>query len=513
MKYLKNFILKTNRKTKNEFISNFEASIELIPISVAISDLNGTIQYANKTCCLLTEYLKEEIIGKSLDIFKSEYNNETFYEKISDCIKNGKDWSGVFRIKKKSGELFWGNTTITPFFEKSKITHYIITNEDITLIIEQEKKIRNLNELLTYNNNLSALGEAVGGISHDFNNILNGIINLADLLKMTKSNLSEDNIKYINLILQSAEKATELTQKINTVKKSIQIKYTVLDISSLVRNYVNNLSKTIDNKYKIDFKASTQAYKIKGNRAQINNSLDHLIKNAINSMENGGVIKISLDKAMLNNHDNHIIPYSPGEYYSITINDSGCGIHNDKISKIFDPFYSSDLQRSGLGLSTVFNCVKEHKGTIFLDSQENIGSKFSICFPSDTISKNSNTDTRDIIVLFVDDEEINRETGSDLLEYLGYKVLIASNGTEALDIYKNKYNSIDIVLLDMVMPYMNGFETYIAMKKINTNCKAIIATGYSEFINGQELLDNGISTILNKPYNLEELKQVITDNI
>lgn len=513
MKYLKNFIFKAQNKDPETFINKFDASIELLPMAIAIMDVNGDVEYVNRKFCLLTEYSNDEIIGQNLDFLKSGNNDDSFYEQIFHTIKSGKEWRGVFSSKKKRGELFWCNTTITPILDKTEIVHFIVIKEDITIIVEQEKKIRNLKGIITYHRNMGALGEVISIVSHEFNNILNGIINLADLLKITQKNLNENSLKYVDLILSSATKATDLTKKLSRAKRSVKIKYLLFDLSQFLKNYVNNLNKAISNNCDIQFKTDLKSLNIMGNRAQITDSLDNLVHNALQSMGNSGEMKISLDKIELDGHDNHVIPYIPGEFFSITIHDNGCGIKTEYISRIFDPFYSSDMNRSGLGLSTVLNCLKEHSGTIFVDSQENVGSKFSICFPSDKNRADNHSFSRDIVILFVDDEKINRETGSELIEYLGYKVKVASNATEALDIYKKQYNSIDLVLLDMVMPDMNGFETYIAMKKINSSCKGIIATGYTEFIKIQELLDNGISAILKKPYSIEELRQVITDNI
>ncbi|MGL1891673.1 MAG: PAS domain S-box protein [Spirochaetaceae bacterium] len=504
-----------------ETVKKLEIGIENSPVSIIITDKNGLIEYVNRKFCTITEYCKEEVIGKNPNILKSDYHDDEFYKYMWKLIKSGKEWKGIIKNRKKRGDLFWEEANITPIFGSDNIiSNYICTKHDISLEVKQEQEIKTLKEVLKHKNKIDAVGQLAGVIAHDFNNILSGIINLAELLKIGTDSFNQKEIDYIDLILQSADDATNLTQILESLNNRLDIKLKELDISEFLDNFMDSLRYTLEDKYHIEYINKYSSIFINGNCSELLTSLSNIIENATSSMKNGGEITIELDLIELDKKEclNFINSVSPGRYCSISISDNGHGISLEKMQNIFNPFFkiNSNKKLSGLGLYTVNGCLKDHNGAVNIKSILDKGTTVTLYFPITDNSGNTKIAPPNYLcktILLVDDEKINRITGKDLLEHIGFKVLLASDGDEAVKIYSKKHLSIDLVLIDMVMPKMNGFDAFNAMKNIDHKCKGIILSGYLDYVKIQDLIDSGILAILSKPYSINELEQVINENI
>ena len=264
---------------------------------------------------------------------------------------------------------------------------------------------------------------------------------------------------------------------------------------------------------------SQKLYGIEADQGQIEQLLLNLYVNAVDAMPGGG--ELFLRTINVTDKDITDKPYEtkPGNYVLLTVKDTGVGMDKGTKERIFEPFFTTKglASGTGLGMASAYGTVKGHGGYIDVDSEKGEGTTFSIYLPatekmieekkvsSDELVKGKGT------VLLVDDEEMVLEAGKELLTHLGYEVLLAENGQEALELYKKNHDKIDLVLLDMVMPVMGGGEAFDRMKEINTNVKVLLSSGYSLEGEAKEILKRGCDAFIQKPFKLEQLSQKLRE--
>jgi len=243
--------------------------------------------------------------------------------------------------------------------------------------------------------------------------------------------------------------------------------------------------------------------------------------NASHAIEHGGEIHISTENIDLDQSYCNLSTFNiqAGKYYKIEVSDTGMGILPENLERIFDPFFTTKEQGkgTGLGLSAIYGIVQNHLGEILVKSTVGEGTTFSIMLPCSTEKPKEEKDENPVktgagTILLVDDEKLNRTFGSEILEHIGYKVLTAESGQESIEIFKEYHEIIDIVIMDMIMPNMNGSEAFSIMKEIDMNCRVIIASGYTQDENIDNLIIEGLSGFINKPYKISEISQLL-DNV
>jgi len=292
-----------------------------------------------------------------------------------------------------------------------------------------------------------------------------------------------------------------------------------LNVSTITMGVVEILSKTIDKKIKITNYFQEELWSISGNWAQIEQVVMNLLVNAKDAIENNGTINIRCKNVLINSTVKDTYEKVPAGYYvELSIKDTGTGIRKEDMDRIFEPFYTTkDPEKgTGLGLSMVNRIVKDHNGYIFLESEEKMGTEVVTFFPA--VLKPNRAKKKDQLkisykgkgtILVVDDEEFLRRLLNDLLIELNYEVILASNGIEAVEIFKNKKEKIDLVILDVIMPELNGEETYYELKKIEKNVKVLFSSGYSgDLIDYRDFQSDPIEFI-SKPYSLNDISKKI----
>lgn len=498
-----------DEQNKN-FSQKLRIAVDQSPVSIVITDTKGFVEFVNDKFTQITGYNYKEILGKNTNIFKSGYHDEVFYSHMWSIINDGNTWSGRFKNIKKNGDYYWEDATISPVFDShNNIINFIAIKEDVTKYIEQEKENNFLKEIIKSNNNIDFNNQITKIFAHDFNNILNGVVNLSDLLEYSIGEINDDGKKYLMLLRQVTNRAEEILLKMLSFNKKESL-LSEIDIVELLNQFVKYISK-YKNKIELSINPNKKIF-INGNKAQILNILENIVENSVCAMNDEGFVKIGIFE---NSHLNQQSDDLSNKYTKITISDSGSGMTSDVINKVFEPFYSSKSNKQGLGLTVVNNYMKKHNGYIRIKSNKKIGTKVDLFFPEISRTEqyhNDNAKNKHTILL-VDDEEINRTVGHDSLINLGYNILLAKDGIDALNVYKKNKHIIDFVILDMIMPNLDGFNAFLSIKKINSNVKAIICTGYLDYVNRHELLDNGILDILEKPYTLHSLESIISKNI
>ena len=362
---------------------------------------------------------------------------------------------------------------------------------------------------------MESLEILVSGIAHDFNNILGIITPNVDLLRMKYGN-NPEILKRIEAIQSATKRATELTRQLVVFTQSDQIKMRSINLNRLIERVGAMLQRAFGEKIKLNMQLSPNLPAISGDESKLAQALVNLALNARDAMPDGGEFRIQTDISEYSPPDQ---PNVRKKYVHICVSDTGIGIPAKELFNIFDPFFTTKSPRkhTGMGLAVVYGIIKSHNGFITVESEVRKGTKFHIYIDAElptikitqTASPKRSEKTADNNnrVLIVDDEALVRESLNDLLEHLGYKVVQAENGMEALKILE-KNSDIQLAIVDFAMPQMSGIQTIRAIRKINPSIRIILSSGFAD----QERAvtpNSGIQAFLQKPVQLERLAETL----
>ncbi len=398
------------------------------------------------------------------------------------------------------------NVTVSPVFPDRGIYSMIL--RDIT-----ERK--QLEERIAETRKLESLGLLAGGIAHDFNNLLSGVMGYASLLK-TKLDPHAAAYRFAERIETSSTHAKELTAQLLAFARGGQYEMRSINLNQTVLEAVRMLRLTMPRTVKLTTRLTSRLRWIEADPTQMHQVITNLFTNAIEAMPSGGRITIrtgnvKLDGDLAAKH----AQLDPGPYVHLTLSDTGRGIPREELPKIFEPFYSTKGVGHGLGLSAVYGIVHNHGGAVTVESEVGKGTTVHVYLPASTAARPKAPRKAEGIVrgretiLVVDDEAIIRDLLSRVLEDLGYPVILARDGEEALEIFHTQHQSIDCVLLDMVLPNIDGAEVYAAMRELDPDVRVILCTGYSLKGPIEEMLQKGVAGVLRKPFQIEELSAVL----
>ncbi|MGL1890654.1 MAG: PAS domain S-box protein [Spirochaetaceae bacterium] len=503
----------TERKQTEESLIKLKTAIEISEVNVIITNNEGLIEYANPYFTKLTGYSLSEVIGKNPRILNSGFHPKEFYEDMWSTVNSGQTWEGEFRNRKKNGDLYWEKAIISPIQNETKIiTNYVAIKTDIS----EDKKIE---EQLRQSQKMEAIGQLAGGIAHDFNNMLTGIMGCAEIISTQVAD-DQELSKFVDLIMDTSMQAAELTKKLLSFSRNVTPVNKIFDIHEAIAKTSSMLERSIDKSILIKSKLNANNSMINGDQSLIETSLLNLGINARDVMPKGGELTfVTKDISFNESNKSPDLNIVNGEYIEIDVQDTGLGMTKEVQERIFEPFYTTKKigKGTGLGLSIVYNTIKENSGFIHIYSEIGYGSMFKIYFPvikDDSIIKESQS--QKILhgsgtVLVVDDENIVRLVSSQMLSELGYDVLVAAEGEECIDIYKEKESSIDLVILDMIMPKMNGKDVFYKLKSINPEVKIIICSGFSMDISIEKLFDDGLAGFIQKPYKKLDLSRTVSE--
>jgi len=365
---------------------------------------------------------------------------------------------------------------------------------------------------------MESIGTLAGGIAHDFNNILMGIQGNASLMVL-KTDPGHPNYEKIKNIETYVENGTELTRQLLGFARRGKYHAIATDVNEVIDKSASMFGRT-KKEIRMQLDLVPNIWTVEVDRGQIEQALLNLYVNAWQAMPRGGDLylkteNVVLDAAFVNNK-----PYKveAGDYIKITVTDTGIGIDKETRERIFEPFFTTkEMGRgTGLGLASVYGVIKNHGGYINVYSEIDQGTTFSIYLPASRkkiqkeIEKTVPTVTMGTgTILLIDDEEMIIKVGEELLQELGYEVLSARSGQEAIELYQKNADKIDLVIMDMIMPGMGGGETFDRLKRINRDIKVLLSSGYS--INGQasKILERGCDGFIQKPFNLIQLSDKI----
>lgn len=356
-----------------------------------------------------------------------------------------------------------------------------------------------------------AVEALAGGIAHDFNNLLAAIKGRASLM-MNSVKPSDPLYRHIVEIISCIDKGSEIANQLLGFAKVDEYYTSSIDVNRLVRKVVENLDFK-GKKIVLDVDLDPKPLIVEADPDKIIQVFMSIVDNALQAMPKGGKLIVVTESAAILNGSADTFGLSNGFFVKITITDTGIGMEKDVLEKVFSPFYSADHKhypdKKGLGLTFAREIIQNHSGVIDVWSSPDMGSSFSIILPLKETTDNIDIPAADEklvmgneSVLLIDDEERILTVGREICKALGYSVITASSGKEALRIYKQKKDKINLVILDMIMPEMNGLETFLKLKKLNPDIKALLSTGYSIDEKAQEMLRQGCKGYILKPYSV-----------
>jgi len=482
-----------------------EQSAEL----VVMTDAQGIIEYVNPAFEALTGYSREEAIGKTHRILKSGEQCAELYRELWDTILSGGIFRGVLVNRKKNGEVFYVEKTITPLRDThGQITNFVSTDRDISVL-------RQLEEQLQQAQKTDTIGRFTGGIAHDFNNLLMVISAYAELAldELPSHGRPRANLKEI---VTASQRAADLTRQLLAFGRKHTQSLQVLDINQVVKETGKMLQRLMGEDIQWTFLPGDELAGVRADRGQIEQVLMNLAANARDAMPEGGKLIIETTNVWLDeSYRQQYTTVMPGQYVMLSARDSGEGISAQDMPHIFEAFYTTKPQGkgAGLGLATVHGIVEQNGGFVSASSEPKLGATFKIYLPA-FHSRTSSTQRSQAVekctggtetILLVEDEAAVRHATRDYLIKLGYTVLEAINGEEALRITGEFSEGIDLLIADVVMPEMGGAALAEHLKTDRPNMRVLFVSGYAERTVLQHGAINVENNFLAKPFSLHAL--------
>ena len=501
----------TEKKRAEEQIREQAALLDQAQDAILVRDLDQNILFWNKGAERLYGWTSDEVIGKSaVELLYKERSAQ--FEEARQVVRQHGEWIGELHQTRRDGkEVFVESRWTLVRDDSGKPTSILVINTDIT-----EKKRMEAQFLRAQR--MESIGTLAGGIAHDLNNILSPIVMAIDMLQL-KAN-DESSKKWFEVLRANAQRGGDMVRQVLSFARGVEGERVALQPKHLIKEIVKILRETLPKSIEITFKIPDDLWIISADATQMHQVLMNLCVNARDAMPEGGSISIAAENVVLDeNYARMHLEAKAGRFVVISVTDTGPGMSSEIQSRIFEPFFTTKemSKGTGLGLSTALTIVKSHGGFINVYSEMHKGSQFSLYLPALDVpgaleSIAAKTDLplgNGELILVVDDEESIREITRGTLETFGYRVLTASDGTEALAIYADKNNEIAVVLTDMVMPFMDGPATIRALQRMNPQVRIIAASGLGTGQRAGEGPLEGVAVFLNKPYTAEKLLKTL----
>lgn len=479
---------------------------------ISIFDNRGNFLYVSPSLARITSHREADLIGKNF----AQYIHPRDLKSVINCFseerqQENKNFAAEFRFRHANGSWVYLEALGNNCLDNPAINGIIINARDVTLRKRMETQ-------LLQGQKMEAIGTLAGGVAHDFNNLLMGIQGYISLMLLHKDSADPDFGK-LNNMQSLVQSGADLAAKLLGFARGGQYELKPTDLNELVSKTVNVFGRTkkeimIHQKYEKNIRS------VEVDRVQIEQVLINLYVNAWQAMPgDGGDIYVETDNITLSGADALPMNIKAGDYVRITVTDTGIGMDEETCRRIFEPFFTTKEKGRGvgLGLASAYGIIKEHGGVIDVASEVGHGTIFSIYLPASSkeISKEQ-IDAKIIVkghetILLVDDEASIIDVCGEMLSTLGYNVLQAGNGKDALKIYEINKDRINLVILDMIMPGLSGGETFDALRLMDPEVKVMLSTGYIISEQAKKMMRKGCRAFIQKPFRMEELSKKIRE--
>jgi PAS domain S-box-containing protein len=500
----------------------YQKIVDTAQEGIWVTDASETIIYANPKMADILGSTVEEVVGTDIAHYLNA-DGKSLLEEKRKLHRKGIADRYELEFLRQGGARIWTVISSSPMIEDGGIYQGTLAMvADVTAQKKMESEQQRVEADLRQALKMEAVGQLAGGIAHDFNNLLIPVLGYAELLQKELKH-SGRALQRVTVIQQAAQKAALLTRQLLTFSRKQVMELKPLNLSKVIEALSPMLRRTIREDIQIQYRLEADLDVIKGDASQLDQILINLLVNAQDAMPNGGILSIETRNV---NWDAASSPSSlaPGRYVSLTVRDTGVGIAPEVQAHVFEPFFTTKVtgKGTGLGLATVYGIVKQHNGSISLQSDRGVGSTFIIHFPAakegvpvadeELIMVENLGGTETIAV--AEDDKLARQLVTSILEDNGYRVYEAPTVEVCLSLFEEYGSHIDLLLTDVVMPTMNGRQLYTALAEKHPTLKVVYMSGYSEeVISHHGILDDGVSFI-QKPFTSEKLlvkiRQVLT---
>ncbi|MGD9051828.1 MAG: PAS domain S-box protein [Desulfobacterales bacterium] len=483
-------------------------------------DLNGNFTFFNNRVCQIIGYERDALLGMNNRQYTSPETAHKMYHIFNRVFRTGEPAKVTkYEIIRKDStkKIIEVSASLMKGADDQPVGFRGIMR-DVTSRIQAEKEKKLLESQVQHAQKMEAIGTLAGGIAHDFNNLLMGFQGNISLMKMDLTD-EHPHQEFLNNMESYVKRGSDLTRQILGFARGGKYQVKTTNLNVLINKNADMFSRarkeiTIHKKFQEDL------YTVDVDRGQIEQVLLNLFVNAWQAMPGGGNLYVETENINLQAND-YDKPYAidSGKYVRITVSDSGIGMDKKTQERIFEPFFTTKAfgRGTGLGLASAYGIIKNHNGIINVYSEKGHGTTFKIYLPASdkqVISEKfkfeearGGTET----ILLVDDEEMVADIGKDLLEKLGYTVLVAAGGAEAIKLFQRHRDQIGLVILDMIMPDMSGGETFSRMRAIKPDAKILLSSGYSLDRRASAIIKQGCNGFIQKPFNLKKISHKIRE--
>jgi PAS domain S-box-containing protein len=531
---IKNALNQKRLKRENETINRklrlseerYRSLVQNSPDIIYTLDHNGRFTFINNAVYAILGYDSNQLIGNHYaaiiyedDVEKAKwaFNERRTGERATSGVElrlKFSDENEKFKsseLKYKTIELKSSGMYDNPADELVK--RYLGTH-GVARDISNRKR---LEDKLQHAQKIEAIGTLAGGIAHDFNNLLMGVQGYTSII-LLETDVDHPHYEKLRNVEQYVQRGAELTKQLLGFARGGKYDVKPVDLNELVHKASQMFGRT-KKEIVIHEKYGKDILPVEADPGQIEQVLLNLFLNASNAMPNGGDLTLESENVTLDAPAVSPFGLQPGPYVKISVTDNGVGMDEETLQRIFEPFFTTKEMGhgTGLGLASAYGIIKNHNGIIDVDSKKGEGTTFRFYLPASKkeVRKGKHESVQMLkgpeTVLLVDDENLIIEVGVEVLKALGYKVVIAKSGKEAVDIYKSGRDKIDLIVLDMIMPGMGGGETYDALKKIDPDVKVLLSSGYSIDGMAKDILKRGCNQFIQKPFNIKEFSQKLRE--
>lgn len=488
----------------------FRTLSENAPDIIYTLDITGTITYVNPAWQQILGHAPADVIAQDFTRFISTADGDGFARLLGEIGERRNFRDVPVTILHHDGSKRYFTMSGAPNLgTRGEVTGFTGTLKDVT-------ERRSLEEQLRHASKMEAVGTLTSGIAHDFNNIIQAISGYTQLLAM-RSGADHPDRKYLESIGKLVDRSAELIRQLLIFSRKMECRFEPLDLSQEIETFYELLVRSIPKMIAIRFDMDEGLHPISGDRTQLGQVIMNLAVNAADAMPEGGTITISTENVVIGSKEFwQKVPIMPGRYVLIRVSDTGSGMDGETLGHIFEPFFTTKAvgKGTGLGLSVVYGIVKNHGGYITCESEQGTGTTFYIYLPAleehdrgeGITTKNQDQELAGTeTILLVDDEEYLLDGGKEILDYYGYRALVAGTGEKALEILSAQRKDIDLVIMDLIMPGMGGLKCLGEILKIDPAARVIIASGYAAGTTRNDLMAKGAAGFIEKPYRLQDL--------